>query len=104
MLLKSATHGHITGLMQIMTNTGVISMQYDTLLFLKNDLSSAIYLKWLLSYFEQMPGMRINFHKCDLISIQVEEQEAQLLSHSLCCRLGKFPLKYLGVPLHYTPL
>jgi hypothetical protein len=106
MLLKSTTHGHITGLMQSMTNTGVISMQYvdDTLLFLKNDLSSAINLKWMLSYFGQMSGMRINFHKCDLISIKVEEQEAQLFSQSLCCRLGNFPLKYLGVPLHYTKL
>jgi hypothetical protein len=92
--------------MQNMTNTGVIIMQYanDTLLFLKNDLSYAINLKWLLSCFEQMSGMRINFHKCDLIPMNVEEQRAQLFSQSLCCRLGKFPLKYLGVPLHYTKL
>jgi hypothetical protein len=36
--------------MQSMTHTGAISMQYadDTLLFLKNDLTSAINLKWLL--------------------------------------------------------
>jgi hypothetical protein len=68
--------------MQNMTSTGVISMQYadDSLLFLKNDLPSAINLKWLLTYFEQMTRMRINFHKCDLIAIKVEEQEAQLFS------------------------
>jgi hypothetical protein len=106
MLLKAATHGHITDLMQSMTNTRVISMQYadNTLLFLKNDLHSAINLKWLLSCFEQMSEMIINFHKCDLISIKVEEQDAHLVSQSLCCKLGKFPLKYLGVPLHYTKL
>jgi hypothetical protein len=90
MLIKAANHGHISGLMQSMTNTGVISLQYadDTLLFLKNDLSSATNLKWLLSCFEQMSGMRINFHKCDLIAIKVEEQDAQLVSQSLCCKLG----------------
>jgi hypothetical protein len=106
MLLKAATHGHISGLVQSMTHTGVISMQYadDTLLFLKNELTSAINLKWLLSCFEQMSGMRINFHKCDLIAIKVEEQESQLFSRSLCCKLGQFPLKYLGVPQHYTKL
>jgi hypothetical protein len=106
MLIKAASHGHISGIMQSMTNTGVISLQYadDTLLFLKNDLSSAINLKWLLSYFEQMSGMRINFHKCDLIAINVEDQDAQLVSQSLCCKLGQLPLKYLGVPLHYTKL
>jgi hypothetical protein len=82
MLLKAANHGHISGLMQSMTHTGVISLQYadDTLLFLKNDLTSAINLKWLLSCFEQMSGMRINFHKCDLTAIKVDEQDAQLVS------------------------
>jgi hypothetical protein len=82
MLLKAANHGHISGLMQSMTHTGVISLQYadDTLLFLKNDLTSAINLKWLLSCFEQMSGMGINFHKCDLIAIKVDEQDAQLVS------------------------
>jgi hypothetical protein len=51
MLIKAANHDHISGLMQSMTNAGVISLQYvyDTLLFLKNDLSSTINLKWLLS-------------------------------------------------------
>jgi hypothetical protein len=58
----------------------------------------------VVACFEQMSGMRINFHKCDLISIKVEEQDAQMFSQSLCCKLGQFPLKYLGVPLHYMKL
>jgi hypothetical protein len=97
MLIKAANHGHISGLMQSMTHTGVISLQYA-------DDTPAINLKWLLSYFEQMSGMRINFHKCDLIAIKVEDHDAQLVSQSLCCKLGQLPLKYLGVPLHYTKL
>jgi hypothetical protein len=78
MLIKVADKSHITSLMHDMVNTGIISMQYDddTLLFLKNDLSSAISLKWSLSCFEQMSRMRINFHKCDLISINVEDEIA----------------------------
>ena len=81
-------------------------MQYvdDTLLFLKNDLSGAINLKWLLSCFEQICGMRINFHKCDLIPINVDEEQARLVAEALSCKLGKFPLKYLGVPLHHSKL
>jgi hypothetical protein len=106
MLIKAAAKNHITGLMHNMVNTGIISMQYadDTLLFLKNDVSSAINLKWLLSCFEQMSGMRINFHKCDLIAINVDDESAQNVSQTLSCGLGKFPLKYLGVPLHYKKL
>jgi hypothetical protein len=45
--------------------------------------------------------MRINLHRWDLIAINVEEGEAQTVAQSLCCRLGQFPIKYLGVPLHY---
>jgi hypothetical protein len=106
MLIQAAAKNHITGLMHNMVNTGIISMQYadDTLLFLKNDVSSAINLKWLLSCFEQMSGMRINFHKCDLIAINVDDESAQNVSQTLSCGLGKFPLKYLGVPLHYKKL
>jgi hypothetical protein len=106
MLIKAAAKSHITGLMHNMVNTGIVSMQYadDTLLFLKNDVSSATNLKWLLSCFEQMSGMRINFHKCDLIAINVDDENAQNVSQTLSCGLGKFPLKYLGVPLHYKKL
>jgi hypothetical protein len=81
-------------------------MQYadDTLLFLENDLNSARNLKWILSCFEQMSGMRINFHKCDLVPINVEDGDAQLLAQVLSCKLGEFPMQYLGVPLHHSKL
>jgi hypothetical protein len=48
MLIKAVAKNHITGLMHNMISTGIISMKYadDTLLFLKNDVSSAINLKW----------------------------------------------------------
>jgi hypothetical protein len=106
MLIKDAMHNQITGLMHEMILTGIISMQYadDTLLFLTNNLGNMVNLKWILSCFEQMSRMTINFHKCDLISINVEEEEAQTIARSLCRRLGKFPMKYLGVPLHYKKL
>jgi hypothetical protein len=48
--------------------------------------------------------MRINFHKCDLVALNVDEQEAQLFSQILSCRQGKLPMKYLGVPLHFSKL
>jgi hypothetical protein len=85
-------------------NTGVISMQYadETMLILKNDMAFATNLKWILSCFELMYSLTINFHMCHFIAINVEGNEAQLFAQSLSCRLGHLPLKYLGVPLHYT--
>jgi hypothetical protein len=105
-LIKVAAKNHITGLMYGMVSIGIISMQYadDTLLFLTNDLSAAINLKWLLSCFEHMSGMIINFHKYDLIALNVEDEGVQNVAQTLSCALGKYPMKYLGVSLHYKKL
>jgi hypothetical protein len=37
-------------------------------------------LKWLLPCFEQMSGMRINYHNCDFLSINVDEEEANIFA------------------------
>jgi hypothetical protein len=84
----------------------VISLQYvdDTLLFLEDDLENADNLKWLLLCYEQMTGMRINFDKSDLLTLGMEKNRANEYSKVFCCKKGEFPIKYLGVPLHFTNL
>jgi hypothetical protein len=78
MLIKAADNNQLAGLLSSFCPTGVISMQYvdDTLIILEKKLDSAMNLKWLLTCFEQMSGMRINFHKCDLVPINLEQEEA----------------------------
>jgi hypothetical protein len=39
-----------------------------------------------------------------MFALNVDEQEAQVFLQTLSCRLGKLPLKYPGVPLHYNKL
>jgi hypothetical protein len=106
MLIKAANNKLISGMFRSFCPSGIISMQYadDTLLFLESKMENVQNLKWLLSCFEQLSGMRINFHKCDLVPINVECEEAQLFSQTLSCKLGKFPMNYLGAPLHYKKL
>lgn len=48
-------------------------------------------------WFEQISGMRVNFHKSELITLDVDREETQRIAETL-------PLKYLGVPLHYNKL
>jgi hypothetical protein len=81
-------------------------MQYadDTLLLVENKMESVKNLKWVLSYFEQLSGMRINFNKRDFIPINIDPDEAQLFSQTWSCKIGKPPMNYLGVPLHYKKL
>jgi len=85
---------------------GVLSLQYadDTVLFLENDLEKANNLQWLLICYEKMTGMKINYDKSDMLTIGVEEDRINELAKIFCCKKGDFPIKYLGVPLHFTKL
>jgi hypothetical protein len=46
---------------------GGISLQYtdDNILFLSNDMQKAENLKWILTYFELLSGLRVNYHKIE---------------------------------------
>jgi hypothetical protein len=86
------------------TAGGIISLQYadDTILFLENDLEKASTLKWILVCFEKMSGMKINYDKSDLITIELDDDRANGFAKIFLLQKSEFPIKYLGVPLHYT--
>jgi hypothetical protein len=48
--------------------------------------------------------MRINFHKSECIPMNVGDEEGHEIAHLLNCPIGAFPLKYLGIPLHFDRL
>lgn len=106
MLIKAADNGYIKGLMSEHIPGGVISLQYadDTLLFLENDANAACHLKWLMVCFEHLSGMKINYNKSDMTSLNLSDEETNQLAKIFCCKIGKFPFRYLGVPLHYEKL
>jgi len=58
----------------------------------------------LLVCFEQMSGMKISYDKSDLFTIGLEEDRANDFAKVFCCKKSNFPIKYLGVPLHFTKL
>lgn len=104
MLIKSTICGHVAGLFQQLRLAGVISMQFahDTLIFLENSLESIKNCKLIVYCFEQISGMRTNFHKFELVPINIVVDEAQPFAQTLCCRINQLPIKYLGVPLHHS--
>ena len=106
MLMKAASAGLIKGLLPQVVPGGVISIQYadDTILFLEPKIEFARNLKWFLSCFENMSGMRINFHKSDLMTVNIDPGHANSFAQIFCYKLAGFPCKYLGVPLHYNKL
>jgi hypothetical protein len=45
--------------------------------------------------------MRINYDKSELIPLSIDEDELKTYVNIIGCDVGKFPIKYLGIPLHY---
>ena len=77
MLQKANNAGLVKGLANDVVDQGIISLQYadDTILFLNSDREMASNMKWLLTKFEQMSGMRLNYHKSELIPMNLGDQE-----------------------------
>lgn len=100
MLIKATDQDLIEGLVPEVQTGGVISLQYadDTLLFLKNDPHKARHFKYLLSCFEQLSGMKINYNKNDLLTLGLSEEEKNNYARLFFCNIGTFPLKIPGSP------
>jgi hypothetical protein len=68
-MIKSAKNdGLIEGVIPHLVDEGLSILQYadDTILFMEHDLEKAQNLKLVLSAFEQLSGLKINFHKSEL--------------------------------------
>ena len=61
-------------------------------------------MKNILCAFEQLSGLKINFHKSKIFCFgQAKNCENQYME-LFGCNPGTFPIKYLGIPIHYRRL
>jgi hypothetical protein len=106
MLFKAERGGLIRGMRPNLRAGGVMSLQYadDTILFSDPDELNLRKLKCCLVWFEKLSGMRINYHKSELVPLNLSEEQVHLAAHIFSCPIGSFPIKYLGVPLHFDNL
>jgi hypothetical protein len=81
-------------------------LQYadDTIIFLEHDLEKALNMKLVLCIFEQLSGIKINFHKSEIYCFghakDVENDYKQLFG----CESGDLPFMYLGILIHFRKL
>ena len=85
---------------------GLSILQYadDTVVFLDHNLDQARNVKLLLTAFEQMSGLKINFHKSELFCYGLAKDHEMDYSCLFGCGIGSFPLKYLGIPMTHRRL
>ena len=61
-------------------------------------------MKLILRMFEQLSGLKINFHKSEVFcfgnAMGAQEDNINLFG----CAAGKFHFKYLGIPIHFRRL
>jgi hypothetical protein len=103
---RAIDNGYIEGVIPHLVDGGVSILQYadDTILFLQYDLEKAVNMKLILTIFEMLSGLKINFHKSEIYCFgkakEVEDQYRQIFG----CESGSLPFRYLGIPIHYRKL
>ena len=61
-------------------------------------------MKLILALFEQLSGLKINFHKSELYCFGKAKDDQEAYCAIFGCEIGTLPFKYLGIPIHYRRL
>jgi hypothetical protein len=97
--------GHVRGVVPHLIPVGVTHLQYaeDTMILIEPTKLGIANLKLLLLSFENMSGLKINFNKSEAIAVGTTGQDWVRFANLLNCKLGKFPISYMGLPVSEGP-
>jgi hypothetical protein len=106
MIERAKVDGQIEGLIPHLVDGGLSILQYadDIILFMEHDIEKAQNSKLIWVAFEELSGLKINFHKSELFCFGDAQDEASLYTDLFGCEQGQFPIRYLGIPNHYWSL
>ena len=106
LIARAKKDGQIGGLIPHLVDGGLSILQYadDTILFMEHDLEKAVNMKLILCIFEQLSGLKINFHKSEIFCFGKAKEVEDQYKHIFGCESGSLPFKYLRVPIHYRKL
>jgi hypothetical protein len=105
-LSKASTRGVIERVTPYLVEGGLTHLQYadDTVLFIKNSKQNIANLKFLLFCYEVVSRMKINYNKSEVFTLGISEVKDEEIASAFNCKLGHFPMKYLGLPISYKRL
>lgn len=76
----------------------------DTIIFLEAEEVNVENALWAMKAFEALSGIKMNLQTTEMYTIHTDSLHGQHLAQIFGCRLAKFPIKYLGLLLHDSPL
>jgi hypothetical protein len=87
MIEHAKIDGQFEGVIPHFVDGGLSILQYadDTILFMEHDFKKAKHLKLILSAFEQLSGLKINFHNSELYYFGEAQDQAQLYAELFGC-------------------
>ena len=103
---RAKQNGQVEGLVPHLVDGGVSILQYtdNTILFMEHDIAKARNMKLILCLFEQLSGLKINFHKSELFCVGRAKEEQDTYRQLFRCELGSLSSSYLGIPIHHRKL
>ena len=103
---RAKSDGQISGVIPHLVDDGLSILQYadDTIIFLDHDLEQAKNMKLLLCAFEQLSGLKINFHKSEIFCYDSAKEMEESYTDLFSCNAGEYPFRYLGIPMHHRQL
>jgi len=106
LIARAKEAGQIEGVIPHLIQDGLSILQYadDTVIFMSHDVEKAVNMKLLLSTFEQLSGLKINFHKSEVFCFGQAKDHEEFYSQLFGCAIGKYPFRYLGLPMHFRKL
>jgi hypothetical protein len=106
LIKRAKAERQIEGVITHLVEDGLSILQYagDTILFMEHNLEKARNMKLLLSAFEELSGLKINFHKSEIFCFGEAKDHESQYKLLFGCKKGLFPFKYLGIPMHYAKL
>lgn len=69
----------------------------DTIFMCSGKQKNVRAIKQVLRNFELISGLKVNFNKCCLVGLNIEEEAVSTFASYLGCSVGKVPMSYLGL-------
>jgi hypothetical protein len=103
---RAKEEGEVGCLLSHLVDGGLSILQYadDIILFMEHDVAKVHNMKLILCISEQLSGLKMNFHKSELLPINLEVEELQPFIEFFQRVIGNFLVKYLGIPLYFDRL